>query len=144
VLLGEGGGTTLDARARWTRGKDDPDAPLQLSSSIVNHVMEKSESVLVSNPLESDRFGEQKSIVALNLRSAMAAPLFDNERVRGIMYVDTTQLGVTYTQADLEMLTATANAVAIKLRSIHFESELATAGEIQQFLSIENSYIPVR
>ncbi|HEX5132465.1 MAG TPA: SpoIIE family protein phosphatase, partial [Candidatus Krumholzibacteria bacterium] len=72
--------------------------------------------------------------VALDLRSAMAAPLFDNERVRGIIYVDTSRSGVRYEQADLEVLTATANAVAVKLRNIHLESELSTAGEIQRLM----------
>jgi sigma-B regulation protein RsbU (phosphoserine phosphatase) len=136
VLIGEkpGADTPLDIRARWTRGKDNPDAPLNLSSSIIRQVTQARESVLVSNPDENAQFARQQSIVALNLRSAMAAPLFDNERVRGILYVDTSQGGVRYEQADLEVLTATANAVAVKLRNIHLESELSTAGEIQRLM----------
>jgi len=133
VILGEGG-TALDVRARWTRGNEDPNAPLHLSSTVVGRVVEGRESVLVSNVLEDERFSAQQSVVALNLRSAMAAPLFDNERVRGILYVDTSQSGVCYAQADLEVLTATANAVAVKLRNISFESELRTAADIQQLM----------
>lgn len=133
VLLGEGGGP-LDIRARWTRGQDDPNAPLHLSTSVIGRVMKARESVLVSNPLEDDQLAGQQSIIALALRSAMAAPLFDNERVRGILYVDTSRTGVRYGQADLEVLSATANAVAVKLRNIHFEAELNTAAEIQRLM----------
>lgn len=141
VILGEGG-SALDVRARWTRGNEDPNTPLHLSSTVVGRVVEGRESVLVSNILEDERFAAQQSVVALNLRSAMAAPLFDNERVRGILYVDTSQPGVRYAQADLEVLTATANAVAVKLRNIHFESELRTAADIQQLMMPKQPSVP--
>jgi hypothetical protein len=136
VLIGEkpGADTPLDIRARWTRGRDNPNAPLNLSKSIIRQVTQARESVLVSNPNEDEQFAAQQSIMALNLRSAMAAPLFDNERVRGILYVDTSEAGVRYQQEDLEVLTATANAVAVKLRNLHLESELQTAAEIQRLM----------
>jgi serine phosphatase RsbU (regulator of sigma subunit) len=121
----------LEARARWTRAEDDG-APLQLSSTIVDEVLSQRDSVLVANPLEDPNYGEQKSIMFLRLRSAMAAPLFDNQRVRGILYVDTADQSVQYSHEDLEVLTATANAVAVKLRNLSFESEMRTAAEIQR------------
>ncbi len=133
VMLADAGeATQVEARARWTKSVGNPDAPLQLSSSIVGSVLRGRDSVLVANPLEDPRFGGQQSIMALSLRSAMAAPLFDNERVRGILYVDTTDPRVRYTQADLEVLTAAANAVAVKLRNLSLEEEIGTAARIQR------------
>jgi len=132
MLTDQGEGTTLDASSQWTRNPEEREAPLQISRTIINQVMSKRESVLVSNPLEDQKYAAQQSIMALNLRSAMAAPLFDNERVRGILYVDTRQASIQYGQADLEALTATANAVAVKLRNIRFETELETAAHIQR------------
>ncbi len=141
VLLSDSGeGTEVAVRSRWTKG-GDADAPLQLSSSIVGSVTKERDSVLVANPQEDPRFGGQQSIMALSLRSAMAAPLFDNQRVRGILYVDTTDSRVRYSQADLEVLTAAANAVAIKLRNLSLEREISgireqlkLAAKIQQDL----------
>jgi len=156
VLIGEkrGADTQLDIRARWTRGKEDPDAPLQLSGSIIRQVMQARESVLVTNTGEDGKFSAQESFIRLNLRSAMAAPLFDNERVRGIIYVDTSQADTRYEQADLEVLTATANAVAVKLRNLLLESELQMGAEIQRLMmpaqprldgyDIAARYIPAR
>jgi serine phosphatase RsbU (regulator of sigma subunit) len=131
LLEDEGEATSIDARARWTRSGDS-NAPLQLSSTIVNEVVKKRDSVLVANPLDDPRFGGQQSIMALNLRSAMAAPLFDNERVRGILYVDTADARVQYSRADLEVLSAAANAVAVKLRNLSYEREMRTAAKIQR------------
>jgi serine phosphatase RsbU (regulator of sigma subunit) len=133
MLADNGEATAVEARSRWTKS-GDPDAPLQLSSTIVGNVLRERVSVLVANPMEDPRFGAQQSIMALSLRSAMAAPLFDNQRVRGIFYVDTTDPKVRYTQADLEVLTAAANAVAVKLRNISLEEEIHTAARIQRAL----------
>jgi sigma-B regulation protein RsbU (phosphoserine phosphatase) len=131
LLIDQGEGTSIEAGARWMRRQDDG-TPLQLSSTIVGQVVSERESLLVANPAEDPRYVEQKSIMFLKLRSAMAAPLFDNERVRGILYVDTAEPTVKYTQDDLQVLTATANAVAVKLRNISLESELRTAARIQR------------
>ncbi len=142
VMLADAGeATQVEARARWTKS-GNPDAPLQLSSSIVGSVLRGRDSVLVANPLEDPRFGGQQSIMALSLRSAMAAPLFDNERVRGILYVDTTDPRVRYTQADLEVLTAAANAVAVKLRNLSLEEEIGTAARIQRAMLPGSVHVP--
>ena len=132
VLLEDSGeATSIEPRARWTKKGDDT-APLRLSSTIINEVQSQRETVLVPNPLEDPNYTGQESIVALHLRSAMAAPLFDNERVRGILYVDTANANVRYKKDDLQVLTATANAVAVKLRNLTLESEMRTAALIQR------------
>jgi serine phosphatase RsbU (regulator of sigma subunit) len=141
MLADSGEATSVEASARWTK-TGNPDAPLQLSSTIVGSVLRERDSVLVANPLEDPRFGGQQSIMALSLRSAMAAPLFDNQRVRGILYVDTTDPKVRYTQADLEVLTATSNAVAVKLRNLSLEEEIGTAARIQRAMLPSGVYVP--
>jgi sigma-B regulation protein RsbU (phosphoserine phosphatase) len=141
MLVDDGEATQVEVHARWTKG-GNPDAPLHLSSTIVNSVLRERVSVLVANPLEDPRFGGQQSIMALSLRSAMAAPLFDNERVRGILYVDTTDPRVRYTQADLEVLTAAANAVAVKLRNLSLEEEIGTAARIQRSMLPDGVRVP--
>lgn len=131
MLDDQGEATSIEARARWIRAGDS-DAPLRLSSTLVGQVLQKRHSILVANPMEDPNYTGQESIMALDLRSAMAAPLFDNERVRGILYVDTASPNVRYTKDDLQVLTATANAVAVKLRNLSLEKELKTAARIQR------------
>lgn len=155
VLIGEkrGADAPLDVHARWTRGEQDPEAPLQLSGSIIRQVMQARESVLVSSD-GGGALAAGQSFIQLNLRSAMAVPLFDNERVRGIIYADTSEAGARYEQADLEVLTATANAVAVKLRNLHLESEIQMGAEIQRLMlpsklelpgyDIAARYVPAR
>ena len=44
----------------------------------------------------------------------MAVPLFDNEQVLGLLYVDSHDLTSTFTEEQLEILTLLANMAAIK------------------------------
>ena len=141
LLEDQGEATQIEARASWTRQKSDEGVPLQLSTTILNQVIKERDSILVANPMEDPKYLGEKSIMSLHLRSAMAVPLFDNQRVRGIMYVDTANPTITYTQEDLHVLTATANAVAVKLRNLSFEKEMRTAARIQRGL-LPRSLVP--
>jgi hypothetical protein len=141
LLTDRGEGTGIEPSARWTKA-GDKDAPLRLSSTLVNEVLQRRNAVLVANPLDDPKFVGHQSIVDLHLRSAMAAPLFDNHRVRGILYVDTADPRTRYTQEDLQVLTATSNAVGVKLRNLSLEGELRTAERIQQGLLPKDIWVP--
>lgn len=134
LLEDDGEGTELSVKQLWfaSEGNTDSSEKLRLSSSIVNQVLQERTSVLVANALNDPRFNAQQSIIHLELRAAMAAPLFDNQRVRGILYVDCSRPSVQYDAEDLQVLTATANAVAVKLRTLTLEKEIRTAARIQK------------
>lgn len=61
----------------------------------------------------------------------MAVPLFDNDRVRGILYAETFSPQVEFDQCDLDVLTASADAIAVKLRNRDLVRELTVAKRIQ-------------
>lgn len=132
VLLEDAGpGSPLVPGARWVRG-EDRDERLRLSSVVVNLVRQERQSVLIEDATRDPRTRESASVLDLRLRTAMAAPLFDNERVRGILYVDSRAPSARYTVDDLQVLTATANAVAVKLRASALEEGLRIAADIQR------------
>lgn len=78
------------------------------------------------------------------LRSAMAVPLFDEDQVLGILYVDTSNPLKRYNDAYLSLLVTFGNIIASRLlnytlmyeRQEHrvYEAELARASNIQQTL----------
>jgi serine phosphatase RsbU (regulator of sigma subunit) len=142
LMTDHGEGTKVESRSHWTREKRRDGAPLHLSSTIINQVLDRRDAVLVSDVADDPNYVAQHSIMSLNLRSAMAAPLFDNERVRGILYVDTVDPTHRYAKEDLQVLTATANAVAVKLRNVTLERELQTAAMIQRSTLPEHLDVP--
>jgi serine phosphatase RsbU (regulator of sigma subunit) len=85
--------------------------------------------------------------MAQSIHSAMAVPLFDNEKVLGALYADTTDPRVQYGDEHLEVLTVLANMAAVKITNARLldseaarqrmAQELATAVQIQRSLLSE-------
>ncbi len=132
VLLEDSGeGTLPEPVGQWLR-EEGSDDRLHLSSTLVDKVLKERAAVLVSDTAADEEFQASASIMALHLHSAMAAPLFDNERVRGLLYVDCKRRGIHFGEDELQVLSATANAVAVKLRNQSLEKEIRTAARIQE------------
>jgi serine phosphatase RsbU (regulator of sigma subunit) len=71
--------------------------------------------VLTRDAATDPRFQGQQSIVAQSVHSAMAVPLFDNEKVLGLLYVDSHDLTISFDDDQLELLTLLANMAAVKI-----------------------------
>jgi sigma-B regulation protein RsbU (phosphoserine phosphatase) len=96
---------------------------LVLSQTMVQKVIEERTGLLTSDAQQDPRFQQQQSIVSQGIRSAMAAPLFDNENVIGILYADTTNPGSWYTRDELRTFTTLANLMAVKITEAKAEEE---------------------
>ena len=149
VLLSPPGGGEPVPMASRIRGAGRND-PLAISRSILDLVINECASVLVQDTALDPRFAAQQSIVAQSIHSAV--PLFDNERVLGVLYADSRDLGNAFGQEQLEVLTLLANMGAVKItnaRLLEFEQsrlrmtqELATATRIQRNLLPEPPRLP--
>jgi sigma-B regulation protein RsbU (phosphoserine phosphatase) len=106
---------------------------LVLSRTMVRRVLEERTALLTSDAQQDPRFQQQQSIVSQGIRSAMAAPLFDNEKVIGLLYADTTDPGSWYTRDELRTFTALANLIGVKIT----QSRLAEAEEERRRLARE-------
>ena len=142
LLLRSESGELVQMAAR-TRG-GPANQPLALSRAIMGEVLEQCTSVLTADAALDPRFQGQMSIVAQSVHSAMAVPLFDNERVLGLIYVDSHDPGTSFGEEQLELLTLLANMAAVKITNarlleteqVHARivQELARAAEIQRGL----------
>jgi sigma-B regulation protein RsbU (phosphoserine phosphatase) len=118
--------------------------PLAISRAILDTVLNDCTSVITADAALDPRFAARESIIALAVHSAMAVPLFDNERVLGVLYADTSDFTVTYGQEQLEILTLLGNMAAVKITNARLleaeqanqrmAQELVTATRIQQNL----------
>jgi len=114
LLLDQGPDTEpvqISARTRGGRA----DQALALSTSIMRKVLGECTSVLTRDTATDPRFRGQQSIVAQSVHSAMAVPLFDNEKVLGLLYVDSHDLTISFDDDQLELLTLLANMAAVKI-----------------------------
>ncbi len=88
---------------------------LKLSRTIVNEIITNKNAILITDPTEDPRFAEQQSIILSEMKSAMAVPLFDEGKVLGILYVDTTRPMHVYNDDYLRVMATFGNIIASKL-----------------------------
>lgn len=120
LLLMEGDGEEPVIKAsRLKPGVEEGD--LVLSRTMVRKVLEQKSSLLTSDAQQDPRFRQQQSIVSQGIRSAMAAPLFDNENVIGLLYADTADPASWYNMDELRTFTALANLIGVKITQARLE-----------------------
>ena len=125
LMLDYGPGSQLDIWGFWSRtGQSEheisPNCPL-----IKSICRDRKEALLW--PLSP---GLTEEPVA----AAMGVPLFDNGRIRGILYTEAFSSGEAFGQSELSILSATANAIAAKLSARDASLEMAAARRILNHL----------
>lgn len=120
----------------------------RISTAVRDRVLREKSSLLVSDVSADERLRERGSIVYQGVRSLMAVPLQTDERVIGLIYVDTPHGLRQFTAEDLNLLTVMANVAAIRIeRERLAEVELAErqlAAELQQAAEIQRRFLPAR
>ena len=92
------------------------DEGISFSRSIADKVVREKVSILTNNALSDPRFRSQESIVSLGIRSAMCVPLWHEETVTGLIYVDSLVRENSFSQDELTLLTSLANVAAVQDR----------------------------
>jgi two-component system NtrC family sensor kinase len=101
--------------SRWQK-KEGLDHKVSISQNIISHVLEKKESVLITDAMADSKFGLAESVVLHQIRSAMCSPLRGRTRIVGIIHVDTTGAGA-FSHEDLMLLDAIGNAAGIAVEN---------------------------
>ncbi len=112
VLLTEGGidGHTIRV-ARFHPGQvreSQDDSELRISRTIAQMVLSEGRALLTTDAAADERFNAGESVLALNIRSAMCAPLRGREDVLGIIHLDAGDRNV-FTEASLRLLATIAD-----------------------------------
>jgi pSer/pThr/pTyr-binding forkhead associated (FHA) protein len=92
LLLREGSPEQLIPKVVRINDKSLAGQKLQLSRTIVNMAFEQELAVLSQDALSDPRFRARDSIITAHIKSAVCVPLWNNEKVIGIVYADRTSL----------------------------------------------------
>ena len=121
--------------------KDRDEAPITVSRTIVQHVMQKGEGVLSSNAMTDERFSSHDSVQRYGIRSALCVPIKFKDRIFGVIHLDSKINNYTYTEDQLLLLNAigvqTGLALANAEKYSHKlqEERLAAVGQTVASLS---------
>jgi len=114
---------------------------INVSSTIVNYVMEHKEGVICSNAMRDPRFAKGKSVIDYGIHSAICAPVTARDNVLGVIHVDTTVATHTYATEQLRLLTAIGLHTGLALEHARLyqagvkAERLAATGETVAYLS---------
>lgn len=144
VLAGRGVLMTLEGdelRLRAARG-----GGFKISTTVRDRVIKEKQSLLVRDAQLDQALRGQVSIVEHKVRSMIAVPLQTNDRVIGLIYVDTPHLIREFSREDLNLLTVMANVAAIRIEHARLneieEAERAMAKEMEQAAQIQRAMLP--
>jgi sigma-B regulation protein RsbU (phosphoserine phosphatase) len=137
MTLEEGG----ELRVRASKG-----AGFRISSRVRDLVLKERRSLLVRDALRHEALAASESIVAQQIRSVLAVPLQAENRVSGLIYLDSPGFIQEFTTEDLNLLTVMGNMAAIRIehaRLIEVEqAEKLRAQELAHATQIQQSILP--
>ena len=104
--------------------KGKVDAPIKISQSITREVIKAKKAVLVRDASQDERFSEAQSIVQMQIRSAMCAPMYHKGHVLGLIYVDKQSFTSSFTEEDLGVLTSLAVFSAVGVQQSRLREDI--------------------
>jgi len=132
-------GGNLQVRAHRGEG-------FKISNTVRDRVLGEKASLLVRDAQLDQALRGHMSIVEHKVRSMIAVPLQTNDRVIGLIYVDSPNLIREFSREDLNLLTVMANVAAIRIEHARLneieEAERAMAKELEQAALIQNALLP--
>ncbi len=122
VFLRDPGTDAAFARVRlWARAAVADEQMLPPSQTLLTELTERREAVLFR---DVDGFGGAESLVAAKIQSGLLVPLWDEERVRGAIQLDSRATVGAFTPKDLDLLTIIGNQAALVLRGLTLTADL--------------------
>lgn len=141
LMVADEGGSL---QTQVARSLDGDLAQASYSTTIVNQVVATREPLLTNNAQFDTRYKVGESIIAKGLRAILCAPMLVQDRLVGVVYVDTSIRTGAFTQADLSLLSAVSGQAAVAIENARLyrvavekgriEHELQMAREIQESL----------
>ena len=99
---------------------------LRISTAVRDKVLREKASLLVRDVLRDQLLKSSETIVDEGVRSLMAVPLQTEDRVIGLMYLDSLDQRRNFTTDDLNLLTAMANVAGIRIERERWEMQRRT------------------
>jgi len=122
-LLQRDGGLVPYARRPMGPGNDANDAEIVVSQTIIQTAVRQKTSIISSDALVDERFIHSRSVAALDVRSAMCAPLVSRNGVNGLVYVDSHKANA-FVRRDLALFSALALKVGTAVDNARLYDDL--------------------
>ena len=124
LMLRDANGEMIPRIARNWEMESINSSEKNVSSTVVQRVINTGESVVTTNAQEDQRFVGQESIVAFNLRSILCVPLKVKNDLIGVIYADNRIRAGIFADSEKDLLEAFANQAAVAIDNARLFSSL--------------------
>jgi adenylate cyclase len=108
---------------RVVRHREGARGSTRISRTILDQVIKDRVSMLALNAQVDPRLDMSQSIRTLDIRSFMCAPLWHEQEIIGVLYVDNPQ-GAKFTIEDLDLFTAFSNYAAVAIAQARLAAQV--------------------
>jgi GAF domain-containing protein len=115
LLMWNGDDTPRFKMGRTYAGEYLTEEDFVVSTSVIDKAMAGQQPIILADAQADEHFSKRKSIIDLDLRTVMAAPLRYEGEVLGILYVDSKRPLARYSKHHLNVLTSLADQAAIAI-----------------------------
>ena len=119
---------------------------LRISSHVRDLVINERRSLLVRDAMMDAALASRASIAQGSIRSMMAVPLQTEDRVIGLIYLDSSHFVKEFTRQDLSLLTVMANMAAVRIENARLaeveQAERVRNRELEHAAAIQRSILP--
>jgi signal transduction histidine kinase len=136
IMLAEPPDGKLAPKVRRTREGLSRDEKIQISSTILDYVVERKEGVLTSDARSDDRFSPAASIVKMGVREAICVPMQGRYDMVGVIYIDTSttpeeviRFGskAKFSEDHLKLMVAIGHQAALAVEDTRYYSAMVQA-----------------
>ncbi len=107
-----------------TKHKKNNKEGITFSRSIVDKVFNEGVSILTEDATSDERFSQIESVIIKRIHSCMCVPLWINEKIIGIIYIDSIIYRKQFNKVDLYLLSVIATLAATAIEKFRLNSEL--------------------
>src|SRR5262245_4202359 len=138
IMLLDGNPPKLQIKASRSRQGE----PLTHVSRAISRKVMENRVALIPSLLDDAQFKTSDSILASGIRSAMCAPLWytapgdGQDAVIGLVYLDSLQRSHSFSEEDLQILTALSNVAAAKIENVRLMEESLEKRRLDQDIKI--------
>jgi Nif-specific regulatory protein len=107
-------GLFIEAQCGLQSGIDEDDT-LEISRSVIRRVSRTSQFIKIDNAPEDPLTRTKKSILQHNILAVMCVPIFHNNEIWGVLYLDNRSVPEAFKGSDSKMLQALANFMTLAI-----------------------------
>jgi len=134
IMLADDAGEQKPEKVKYAPGVDPSD--IRLSKTLIQSVVDKKNGVLLIDAATDAGLGAAESIRIQGITSCMAAPLFVEDKVIGLIYLEVRLGRKSFTEEDLRLLTSLANTSAIKIQNLRLQESAAARQRIEREMAL--------